>query len=56
MQWAGRVSWVRRNCTHVAAFPTSKAVGFVDPFNPYEAVLYLAQEFSAGRSRAWSCA
>jgi hypothetical protein len=30
-------------------------VGFEDPFNPYESILFMAQQFAAGRAFAWSC-
>lgn len=29
--------------------------GYLDPFSPYQAVRFLAQEISFGRARAWSC-
>lgn len=31
------------------------AAGYADPFNPYEAVQFLAEEINAGRGSAWSC-
>lgn len=30
--------------------------GYLDPFSPYQAVRFLAQEVSYGRASAWSCA
>jgi len=35
--------------------PRFYAFGFSDPFNPYEAVTFMAQEFAVGRASAWSC-
>ena len=32
------------------------SLGYDDPFSPYQAVRYLAQEISFGRAAAWSCA
>ena len=36
--------------------PTFYAWGYDDPFDPYEAVLFMAQEFEAGQSFRWTCA
>lgn len=36
--------------------PDFYARGYSNPFDPYEAVRYLAQEALAGRTYAWSCA
>jgi hypothetical protein len=35
--------------------PRFYAFGYTDPFDPYQAVEFMAVEFSAGRARAWSC-
>jgi hypothetical protein len=32
------------------------SLGYTDPYSPYQAVRYLAQEISFGRASAWSCA
>lgn len=29
--------------------------GYLDPFSPYQAIRFMAQEFKAGRSEAWTC-
>jgi hypothetical protein len=36
--------------------PRFFARGNTDPFNPYEAIPYLAQRINEGAARAWSCA
>jgi hypothetical protein len=36
--------------------PRFYAYGYSDPFNPYEAVRFLAQRLLAGGARAWTCA
>lgn len=36
--------------------PRFYAYGFDNPFNPYQAVKYMALRFKIGRSGAWSCA
>jgi hypothetical protein len=35
--------------------PKFYAVGYLDPFSPYQAIRFMAQEFKAGRSGAWTC-
>jgi hypothetical protein len=35
--------------------PKFYALGYDDPFSPYQALRFMAQEFSYGRSYAWSC-
>jgi soluble lytic murein transglycosylase-like protein len=35
--------------------PTFYALGYADPFDPYEAVRFMAYRFAEGRARAWSC-
>lgn len=35
--------------------PRFYAFGYSDPFNPYEAVFFMAEEFARGRAQAWSC-
>lgn len=32
------------------------ALGYLDPFSPWQSVRYLAQEIRFGRASAWSCA
>jgi hypothetical protein len=34
---------------------TFLAWGYSDPFSPYQAVRFMAQEFNFGKSGAWSC-
>jgi soluble lytic murein transglycosylase-like protein len=36
--------------------PRFFAWGYTDPFNPSQAILFLAQRFAVGGARAWSCA
>jgi hypothetical protein len=35
--------------------PKFYALGYLDPHSPYQALRFMAQEFSYGRSYAWSC-
>lgn len=36
--------------------PKFYALGYLDPFSPWQSVRFLAQEIHFGRARAWSCA
>ena len=36
--------------------PVFYAVGYTDPFNPYESVYFLAEQLLRGRARHWACA
>jgi len=35
--------------------PVFFSYGYDDPYNPYQAVRFLAQRLNAGGARAWSC-
>lgn len=35
--------------------PRFYAIGYLDPFSPYQSVRFMAQRFKAGGAGAWSC-